>query len=596
MNKIKNIKSVADLNEKHEVLNIDFIEKDITSDIVVVYYKKKIDVTKLEDEYLILLYVDPEKKDRLLPALKKINEYIIEEKKIDKKNIHNIKTENKNLIKEIKENWIEKRKELNLIDEEEEVIKQISKLFSESADLNASDIHIEIRKNITYIRLRINGDLEYYDRYSQDLGKKVVSAMYNALAESISSTQLDDKKPQDGLIDKEFSNKRYRLRLATLPADNDGLDVILRMLDIPDENTSYIDLDTLGYRKTEIEKTELARREPNGLILLAGVTGSGKSTTLSNLIKKTIIENEGKIKVITIEDPPEYYIRGATQVAVKRDKDGDAKKAFLANIRATMRSDPDVIMIGEIRDQQTAEMAVTAAQTGHLVFSTIHASSALASLNRLENMGITRETLSSPNFIAALVYQTLVKKNCPHCSIPLSENISDLPKKYTIEKILKEDFDVTWKDIKEVKNYIADKNHLNILTGLLDLEKKKISEIEEIKKVYIEKNSKIDYSGLIKRISKVIDIDNSNIRFKNELGCEHCNFTGIKGRTTIAEVVKPDSYMLDLIYNNRDREVESYWKKNLRGSDVVEIGLEKLKEGILDPWEYESKLNLIGLK
>lgn len=597
---IKSIESIAQLPDNYEVIeakvfNENFLYKN---KIITISFKKNIK-GEIKSFYNIIAETS-EEREKIVYAVKKIREEIKNsnrenEKFIEKEQITFFKTKNKNFIKEVYDQWNStKESKENDINEDENTIKEISKLFISANELGASDIHIEVRKNFTSIRLRINGDLQFFDKKSNLIGKSMISSMYNALASTSSGITLDETKPQDALIDKVFNNKRLRFRMATVPAAPEGFDGILRLLDIPEDDTSFLDLLDLGYEDTEIQKTEEARMLPKGVIIMAGTTGSGKSTTLSNMIKKDIFENEGKIKVLTIEDPPEYFIRGATQIGVKRDKNGDATESFLSSIRGAMRSDPDIIMIGEVRDEQTANMCVSAAQTGHRVLTTLHASSALSIINRLENMGVKREVLSSPDFIAALMYQKLLKKNCPHCSIPLKNN--SIPSKYSIERILNENFEISIGEINKLKKYIKENKNMTLLTALLDFEIKKLSEVEEIKNFIIEKNKSVDYKGLEKRISSVIDIETNNVRFRNEDGCKKCDYTGILGRTVVAEVIRPDSNMLELIANNKDRELETYWKKNLNGKDVFKIGIDKVKKGLIDPWEYESKLTLFGLK
>lgn len=595
----KEIESIAQLPDNYEVIEFDIFKenKKYKENIIVIGFKKNIK-GDIKSFYSILAETS-DNKSEIVYVIKKITDELIainkENEKFKKDQIYFLKSKTKNLIKEIYDQWAStKESKNNDVNENEDIIKEISKLFISANELGASDIHIEVRKTFTSIRLRINGDLQFFDKKSNLIGKSMLSSMYNALSLSSSGISLDETKPQDALIDKVFNNKRLRFRMATVPAEPEGFDGILRLLDIPEDETSFIDLLELGYEENEIQKTEEARMLPKGVIIMAGTTGSGKSTTLSNMIKKDISENEGKIKVLTIEDPPEYFIKGATQIGVKRDKNGDATESFLASIRGAMRSDPDIIMIGEVRDNQTANMCVSAAQTGHRVLTTIHASSALSIINRLENIGVKREVLSSPDFIAALMYQKLLKKNCPHCSISLKEK--NIPSKYSLERILNENFEISINEINKLKKYIKDKKNMSILTALLDFEMKKLSEIEEIKKFIKEKNKTVDYKGLEKRISSVIDIESSNVRFRNEDGCKECDYTGIQGRTVVAEVIRPDSHMLELIANNKDRELETYWKKNLNGKDVFKIGIDKVKRGIIDPWEYESKLTMFGLK
>jgi type II secretory ATPase GspE/PulE/Tfp pilus assembly ATPase PilB-like protein len=501
------------------------------------------------------------------------------------------------LIDEMVSEWRSKqdKKADNAINEDEKVIKDISKLFSDASILDASDIHIEVREAGTAIRLRINGELQLFDKKGNTQGNAMVSSMYNTLLETGTGTSFNPTSPQDALIDNKFNGKRLRFRFASIPADPDGFDGILRLLKLPEDDTSFLTLKQLGYSVSQIQLADEANSQPVGVIIMAGTTGSGKSTTLSNMLKREVVEQEGKIKVITVEDPPEYFMPNTTQIGVKRDSDGDGTKSFQASIRGAMRSDPDILMIGEVRDEQTADMCTSAIQTGHRVLTTIHASSALGIINRLENMGVSRETLSSPDFFAAMMYQKLMKKICPHCSIPLKGG--KIPSKYSIERILIQEKDVSLIDINKAKESMKQNKNISLLRALqdLDLPDLSLTDIEEIKHIYKTKNDSVDYDGLVQRLTDLVDIEEHNIRFQNENGCEHCKFSGILGRTVVAEVVRPDGKMLDLISQGKDREVKMYWKRNLGGKTVYDDGLDKVTLGIIDPWEYEDKLTLFGL-
>lgn len=600
----KIIKTISDLPEKFGVISGPFensiidIEEEYKKDIVVISSKINessrivtkyvilINIVKLENkrEKITLISRQIQKKLDSLELENNNSDFKIEFKKADPK-----------LIISIIDDWKEKQKDSNnkLIDDDSGIIKKITKLFSEASALDASDIHIEVRSTGADIRLRINGELQLLDRVLEKEGASMVSSMYNTLTDIGSGTSFTPSKPQDALIDHVFQGKRLRFRFASVPAEPNGFDGILRLLKLPEDDTSFLTLLDMGYGIKQSELFEEASSQPNGVIIMAGTTGSGKSTTISNALKKTIFEKEGKIKVLTVEDPPEYFIKGATQIGVKRNDKGDGTESFKSSIRGAMRSDPDIIMIGEIRDEQTAELCTAATQTGHLVYTTIHASSALGIINRLENMGVNRETLSSPDFFAAMMYQKLVKKVCPHCSVSLGEG--KIPSKYSMERILIQKYEVNVRDIQRAKELMKKNKNLILIRAIQDMGIFTSKEVEEIIKYQKAKDNSVDYNGLIQRMSTVINFDKSNVRFQNENGCEHCKFSGIVGRTVVAEIIRPDLKMLELIANNKDRELKNYWKRNLGGKTVFDSALEKVVAGELDPWEYEDKLNLFGI-
>lgn len=600
----KIIKKITDLPEKIEVISgvletsTVIIEEENFNKIIVLSSKLN-ESGKITTNYIILVEEDSatNNKEKIYPILQKIKKRLTNQEATNNNKDFRITTSiaSSDIILSLIDEWKDKQIESDnkLINEDSVVIKRISKLFSEASNLDASDIHIEVRKTGTDIRLRINGELQLLDRLLEKEGASMVSSMYNTLIEIGSGTSFTPTTTQDALIDHIFNGKQLRFRFASVPAEPNGFDAVLRLLKLPEDDTSFLTLLDMGYGIKQSEIIGEATSQPNGVIIMAGTTGSGKSTTMSNILKKEIFEKEGKIKVLTVEDPPEYFIKGATQIGVKRDEKGDGTESFQASIRGAMRSDPDIIMIGEIRDEQTAEMCTSAIQTGHLVFTTIHASSALGIINRLENMGTSRETLSSPDFFAALMYQKLVKKNCPHCSISLRDG--KIPSKYSIERVLIQKYDVNIKLINKAKEIVKNNRNITLIRAMQDMDAFSLKEIEEIKKYQKNKDDNVDYSGLIQRMSSVIDFEKSDIRFQNENGCEHCKFSGIMGRTVVAEIIRPDLKMLDLIAANRDRELKTYWKRNLGGKTVYDAGLDKVISGELDPWEYEDKLNLFGI-
>jgi type II secretory ATPase GspE/PulE/Tfp pilus assembly ATPase PilB-like protein len=574
------------------------IDKDNESDILVISSKLN-SPGKIITKYTILVNnVSVERnKEKIMPLARRVVNQIKEVEFNNNNKDYQIETakSSQEIIDSLTDDWKEKQKESSnsMINEDSGIIKKISKIFSEASALDASDIHIEVRSTGTEIRLRINGELQLLDRLLEADGNSIVSSMYNTLIEIGSGTSFTPNTPQDALIDHTFNGKQLRFRFASVPSEPDGFDAVLRLLKLPEDDTSFLTLLQMGYGIRQSEIILEATSQPNGVIIMAGTTGSGKSTTISNLLKKVIFEKEGRIKVITVEDPPEYFIKGATQIGVKRDDKGDGTESFQASIRGAMRSDPDIIMIGEIRDAQTAEMCTAAIQTGHLVFTTIHASSALAILPRLESLGVSREILSSPDFFAALMYQTLVKKICPNCSISLSDG--KIPSKYSIERILLQKYEVNIKDITMAKNIMKKNKNIKLIRAIQDMGIFSSKEVEKIIEYQKDKNKSVDYKGLIQRMSNVIDFEKSNVRFQNENGCEKCNFSGITGRTVVAEIIRPDLKMLDLIANNNDRELKTYWKRNQNGKTVYDSGMERVIAGELDPWEYEDKLNLFGI-
>ena len=288
---------------------------------------------------------------------------------------------------------------LREIAEEAPVIEFVANLFSQALDQRASDVHIEPGRSHMEIRFRIDGIL--YSRFT------LAAARYPAIASRvklISGIDIAERRlPQDGRVSVRISGTEVDLRVSSIPGVY-GESIVLRLL--PKEQHSY-SIDDIGMwpdHKTLLRSWMLAA---NGIVLVTGPTGSGKSTTLYGALA-TI--NDGRKKIITVEDPVEYYVDGITQIQTN----AEIGYTFARALRSIMRQDPDVVMVGEIRDRDTAEIAIQAALTGHLVLSTLHTNSSLSAFVRLIDMGIDPFLVATP--IRAVMAQRLVRRLCPHCA------------------------------------------------------------------------------------------------------------------------------------------------------------------------------------
>ena len=289
--------------------------------------------------------------------------------------------------------------------EESDVIRFVRKVFEEAAAMGASDIHIERYESYARIRFRWEGQL--IEKY------EVPAGQYNAVVSRIkilSELDIAERRlPQDGRIHIESQSKKIDMRVSTLPGRY-GEKVVLRLLT---RSQSFLDLQNLGMLPAEYERLSLSLKHSGGIILITGPTGSGKTTTLYAALSRL---NQPMVNISTIEDPIEYNIEGINQVQVK-DEIG---LSFERTLRALLRQDPNVIMIGEIRDKTTAEIAIRAALTGHLVFSTLHTNSSWDAVTRLIDMGVEPYLLAAS--IRLLAAQRLLRVLCPHCR-QLSEEL-----------------------------------------------------------------------------------------------------------------------------------------------------------------------------
>ncbi len=303
------------------------------------------------------------------------------------------------------------------------VTKIVATILRYAVEGGASDIHIEPTQEKTRVRFRMDGKLHT----SLELPAKVHQAVV-ARIKILSQLRLDEKrKPQDGRFSAEVEKRRIDFRVSTFPTQS-GEKVVMRILD---RSKSMATLDSIGFSDFDLATIKEILKKPYGIVLISGPTGSGKSTTLFGMLSSIDRETEN---VVSLEDPVEYEIEGVAQSQVKPE----IGYTFASGLRSILRQDPNVIMVGEIRDKETAQLAIQAALTGHLVFSTIHTNTAAGVISRLVDMGVD-PFLIAPTLIAA-IGQRLVRKLCPGTgkAVPISESLQanldkqfeDLPAEY----------------------------------------------------------------------------------------------------------------------------------------------------------------------
>lgn len=290
-------------------------------------------------------------------------------------------------------------------------------IINEAKSIGSSDIHFEVFENTRKVRFRIDGKL--IERYliSQTEYPKIVNQLKIKAGLDIAEKRL----PQDGRINIKNGNDDFDIRVSSLPTLY-GEKIVLRILS---KDTTNIRLESLGFTEKELVRYKQSIKNENGIILISGPTGSGKTTTLYATLK---LLNTDEVNILTIEDPIEYTLEGVNQVQLKENIGLD----FAKSLRTFLRQDPNIIMVGEIRDVDTANMAIRASLTGHLVLSTIHTNSAWATISRLIDMGVPPFLIAST--LKLSVAQRLVRKLCDHCKTPsqLSEGL--FPQNFTIPK------------------------------------------------------------------------------------------------------------------------------------------------------------------
>ena len=296
------------------------------------------------------------------------------------------------------------------------IIKLINATITKAVKARASDIHLEPFENKLSIRFRVDGVLKEVLQYQKNITQMIISRIKIMSKLDISERRL----PQDGRISISVGKRDIDLRVSTLPSSF-GERVVLRILE---KDKTHIQLDQLGFSDEILKNFRKNLGKNEGIILVTGPTGSGKTTSLYSGLKEISDRSQN---ILTIEDPVEYALEGIGQTQVN-SKTG---LTFAKGLRAILRQDPDIVMVGEIRDKETAEIAIQASLTGHLVLSTVHTNSAVNAITRLRDMGIEPYLLSSS--LIFVLSQRLVRKLCPHCKIHDEDN-KNLLKKYSINK------------------------------------------------------------------------------------------------------------------------------------------------------------------
>ena len=298
--------------------------------------------------------------------------------------------------------------------------KHFESIMSSAVKLNVTDVHIKISPTESRVAFRIFKQLEVQPfGFSENELTDIVQSAFNHLATASSrSAQFSAKKRLSCMIEHKIAGELYRFRYQHAPIEPKGLEVVMRILPMSEKEAKALSFEELGYSDTHAKLIRRATARPDGAVLVAGTTGSGKTTTLKHGIMG-IMERRPGISVRTVEDPVEYIIPGASQTSVIRNDNDDTSGAreFSQTIRAIMRMDPDIIMIGEIRDKDSADLAVKAVLSGHQVMSTTHAASVLDAISRLIDLGVERRTIASPNFLGGLIYQRLVPVLCSECKV-----------------------------------------------------------------------------------------------------------------------------------------------------------------------------------
>lgn len=288
----------------------------------------------------------------------------------------------------------------SIVDEDSAIVRLVNQMIENAVIQRASDIHIDPQEADVKVRYRIDGVM----RTERELPKYMQNVLIARIKIIGGLNITESRLPQDGRINMEVNNKQIDIRLSSLPSVH-GEKIVMRILDL---SNAINDLNNLGFTEENLDKFIQMIEKPNGIVLLTGPTGSGKSSTLYAALNRL---NSEEVNIITVEDPVEYQLYGINQVEVKEE----IGMTFARALRSILRQDPDIIMVGEIRDLETGQIAIRSSLTGHLVLSTLHTNSSIGALTRMIDMGIEPFLLSSS--LNGIVAQRLVRRVCEACGV-----------------------------------------------------------------------------------------------------------------------------------------------------------------------------------
>ena len=366
-----------------------------------------------EDEERIRLMVPPNFRDKDIEEIrfltgKDVEVVIVDEEEFSRE-LQNRLSMEEVIIESEEEETVDVNRDILLEAEDSPVVNLVNSVLIKASTAEASDIHFEPYEDEAIVRLRMDGILHDYLKIPKNMYESVVSRI-----KVMANMNVAEKRvPQDGRIRIRIGVKDLDIRVSTVPTVM-GERVVLRLLD---RSGSLLELEDLGLEKEDIEKVKRLAKRPYGIVLVTGPTGAGKSTTLYAML--LYVKGPEK-NIITIEDPVEYQIKGISQIQIN-PKVG---LTFASGLRSILRQDPDIIMVGEIRDSETADIAVHAALTGHLVLSTLHTNDAPSAVTRLSDMGIEPFLIASS--LEGVIGQRLVRKICDSCKEPYRPTPTEL--------------------------------------------------------------------------------------------------------------------------------------------------------------------------
>lgn len=408
-------------------------------------------------------------------------------------------------------------------------------VVARAKEMGVSDIYIIINPDSAEISFRINNSKRRFRELQPQYAYDLLSATFALADESDTSYQVwSNQAAVISSAKTELPAGVISLRLQFNPLVNEGRELVVRVLTMGADRD--LELEDLGYGPDEIAKIHTMMAQPIGIKLFSGPTGTGKSTTLKAVLEFIYRSFRGEKRILTIEDPPEYTIRGAQQMPVTNAKtQAERDEAFTQAISAGLRSKPDIMMIGEIRDKSSAFLAIEGALSGHPIYASFHANSAIDIVTRLRGMGVQEYLLFDHNIFTGLTSQRLPRRTCPHCCRPYEVALAE-------------------------------------------------GEIDEIRAARVEKMLSITpaAAGGIEKLMVA-----------NPDGCEHCD-RGYNGAAMVSETVIPDAEFMDRLRTDQKEEARKYWLTEMGGVDLLSQGWIKAMGGEVSPLEVENSIALLN--
>lgn len=441
-----------------------------------------------------------------------------------------------------------------------EVRRRVVQMIQRAVEMGTNDIHIEAGEGRTRIEFRIDGALRLWETWTQREGEEALSAIYSHSVGQSGAT-ANWQEPQAAMLTSTAMGPDtlilpkgvLSVRCQWVPlAEGRYLNMRLQYdsAHLFGENFVMADVDSLGFSQEQLKVVQSLRQLPGGMRVFSGPVNQGKTTTLRICLNRRMSETNMQLNCLLVEDPPEGGVVGARQIGVSASvKDEQREKSFIEIMRCALRLDPDIVMLGEVRDIQTAKFAFRLALTGRQVYTTTHVYAALAIPQRLRDIGIEPYLVYDEHLLRGMLCQRLLRSVCQHCSYSLSDAVAELGPVY--------------KDmVRRTRAGLA----------MMDAARLKAPEGTSV-------------------YDRLSEPDLRNVRVANPDGCEHC-YKGRSGRTVCAEVVETDQKLVELLGDNRLEDARNYWLSphGLNGVTMLWHALEKVRRGEVSPQDAEFEV------